>query len=384
MKELYMPETYQVGAYYFPNYHVDPRNEALYGKGWTEWELVKRATPRFAGHRQPRVPLWGYQDEADPQVFAQKIDAAADHGLDYFIFDWYWYNNGPFLNRCLEQGYLKAANRDRLKFALMWANHDWIDIMPLKRSQRDNPTLLYPGNVTLQTFLGMMDYIIDTYFRVPSYWTIDGCPYFSIYELYRVVQSMGGVDAARHALDVFREKTRAAGFPDLHLNGVIWGIQLLPGEQRVANPQELVTALGLDSVTSYVWIHHIDMPTFPETPYDYLLDAIKPYWQTARDSFGIPYYPNVTMGWDASPRTVQSDAFDLAGYPFIPTMSHNTPDAFKQALQAARQFLDSRPDQPKILNINAWNEWTEGSYLEPDTVHGMGYLQVIREVFRKA
>jgi hypothetical protein len=81
---------YQVGAYYFPNYRVDPRNEKRYGPGWTEWELIKQAKPRFPGHRQPRVPAWGYVDEADPKLMEQKIAAAADHGLDYWIFDWYW------------------------------------------------------------------------------------------------------------------------------------------------------------------------------------------------------------------------------------------------------------------------------------------------------
>ncbi|MEP6985573.1 MAG: glycoside hydrolase family 99-like domain-containing protein, partial [Chloroflexota bacterium] len=189
-----MTNPYEIAAYYFPNYHVDPRNEKLYGAGWTEWELVKHARPRFEGHYQPRVPQWGYEDEADPHVFARKIDAAADHGLTSFIFDWYWYNDGAFLNRGLEQGYLQAANRDRLQFALMWANHNWVDIFPLKRSQYENPLLLYPGQVSDQTFELMTDYIIETYFSQPSYWKIDGCPYFSMYELFRFIEGAGGID----------------------------------------------------------------------------------------------------------------------------------------------------------------------------------------------
>lgn len=55
-----MSSEYTIACYYFPNYHVDPRNEAVHGPGWSEWELVKRAEPRYPGHRQPRVPLWGY------------------------------------------------------------------------------------------------------------------------------------------------------------------------------------------------------------------------------------------------------------------------------------------------------------------------------------
>ena len=78
---------YQVGAYYFPNYHVDPRNEAVHGKGWTEWELVKRAEPRFAGHTQPKIPLWGCEDKARPDVMVRKIDVAATHGLHHWIFE---------------------------------------------------------------------------------------------------------------------------------------------------------------------------------------------------------------------------------------------------------------------------------------------------------
>ena len=87
---------FQVACYYFPDYHLgDPRLEELKGKGWTEWELVKAAKPRFAGHQQPKVPAWGYTDESDPKEMAQKIDAAADHGIDAFIFDWYYYDDGP-------------------------------------------------------------------------------------------------------------------------------------------------------------------------------------------------------------------------------------------------------------------------------------------------
>jgi hypothetical protein len=86
------------------------------------------------------------------------------------------------------------------------------------------------------------------------------------------------------------------------------------------------------------------------------------------------------MGWDSSPRTVQSDTFLNVGYPFTPTLANDTPDQFREALVAVKQRLDLRPG-PKTLNINAWNEWTEGSYLEPDTVHGMGYLEAIRDVF---
>jgi len=375
------PRRYQIGAYCFPNYHVYPRNEEGHGKGWTEWELVKRAEPRFPGHYQPRRPLWGYEDESDPRVFARKIDAAADHGLTHFLFDWYWYDDGPFLARCLEQGFLRAPNASRLGFALMWANHDWVEIHPAKLNT--TPPVLYKGAVTRATFDGMTDYIISKYFSHPSYWKIDGAPYFSIYELYRLVQGLGGVDPARQALGEFRRKTKAAGFRDLHLNAVTWGVQILPGEQQIKEPAKLLSHLEFNSGTSYVWIHHAQLPDFPVTAYAYAAKKAQEYWQRASGEIGLPYHPNVTMGWDSSPRTCQSDVFTNKGYPFMPTLGGGTPEAFMAALEAVKRFLDSRPDQPRIFNINAWNEWTEGSYLEPDTVRRMGYLNAIRDVFAR-
>jgi Glycosyltransferase WbsX len=124
-------DRFQIGAYYFPGFHSDPRVSVDHGPGWTEWELLKRAEPKFPGHRQPKDPLWGFEDESKSEVFSKKIAAAADHGLTHFLFDWYWYD-GPFLSGALDSGYLQASNNHRLKFALMWANHDWFDIQPAK------------------------------------------------------------------------------------------------------------------------------------------------------------------------------------------------------------------------------------------------------------
>ena len=85
-----MPKKIKVGCYYFPNYHgCDERNAVSHGSGWCEWELVKAAHPRFPGHNQPKRPLWGYEDESMPIVMKRKICVAQEHGIDYFIFDYY-------------------------------------------------------------------------------------------------------------------------------------------------------------------------------------------------------------------------------------------------------------------------------------------------------
>jgi hypothetical protein len=207
-------ERVQVASYYFGNYHPgDPRNEKNKGPGWSEWELVKAARPRFPGHQQPKVPLWGYEDESDPAVMAKKIAAAADHGVDAFIFDWYYYDDGPFLERPIANGFLKAKNNHRMKFAFMWANHDWQEIHPYKRGTPQK--LLYPGKVTPESFEKICDHLIKDYFHHPSYWKIDGKPYFSFYDLTKLLENFGSVEATRAALDGFRARAKAAGLPEV-------------------------------------------------------------------------------------------------------------------------------------------------------------------------
>ncbi|MCC5929194.1 MAG: glycoside hydrolase family 99-like domain-containing protein [Cyclobacteriaceae bacterium] len=368
-----------VAAYYFPNYHIgDPRNEALKGKGWSEWELVKTAFPRFEGHEQPKMPAWGYLDEKDPEVMALKIDAAADHGIDCFIFDWYMYDDGPFLNRCLDEGFLKAKNVNRIKFALMWANHDWVDIHPYTRGEPQK--LLYPGAVRADRFEAIADHLVQDYFTKSNYWRIDGKPYFSVYDVQKFVESFGSLEATKAAMDHLREKARVAGLPGVHWNLVVWGRPVLPVEKAPENTLELIRELGFDSSTSYVWIHHVALPE-PKTDFNYVRDAYFAHWDKANSEYGVTYYPNVTMGWDSGPRCDSASEWANVGYPFMHTIGNNSPENFEEALRLTKERLLSDPEGPRILNINCWNEWTEGSYLEPDTVHGMAYLEAVKRVF---
>ena len=370
-----------VACYYFPNYHThDRRNDSIKGNGWSEWELVKRAKPTYEGQHQPVVPSWGYTDEKDPAVMAQKIDAAADNGIDVFIFDWYYYNDGPFLNRALDEGFLGAPNTKKLKFALMWANHDWLDIHPY--TQGNEQKVLYPGTVTPETYDRICDLIIKNYFSKPNYWKVDGKPYFSIYDVQKFVENFGSVEAAKAAMDRLREKTVAAGFKGVHWNLVTWGNPVLPGEKAAQDTPGLLKRMGFDSGTSYVWIHHTPLPDQP-TDYMKAKDAYFAFWDKAKSEYPVPYYPNVTMGWDPSPRYVVRGAdSSVQNYLVTPTISNNTPANFRQVLAETRDRLLADPNGPRILNINSWNEWTEGSYVEPEQQYGMGYLEAIRDVFR--
>jgi hypothetical protein len=90
--------------------------------------------------------------------------------------------------------------------------------------------------------------------------------------------------------------------------------------------------LRIDSTTSYTWIHHVELAGFPESDYATLAGKSAEYWPLAAGAGSRPYFPNVSMGWDSSPRTCQSDVFTKSDYPFLPVVTRNTPEAFRESL----------------------------------------------------
>ena len=372
-----------VAAYYYPGTHPDPRWDKNKYPGFTEWDEIKAAKPRFPGHVQPKPPLWGYQNEAQPEVMAQKIAAAADYGVNAFIFDWYYYNDGPYLDDALDQGFLHATNNARVKFALMWANHDWYDIQGYNPAD-NNLKLLYPGKVTPATWDKICDLVIARYFKHPSYWLVDGKPYFSIYEMSQFLDSFGSIENARAAIDRFRAKVVAAGFPGLHVNAIVWGQPNLPGGKTPPGWPKLCRDLALDSLTSYTWVHHgsLDNGTFPTSDYVRGRQKYLSFWAHAKVDYAIPYFPNAMINWDNSPRAAaNADWSHPAGPTVNSVVTGNTPAAFRQSLEIIKRRLLAAPVQPKIVTINAWNEWPEGSCLEPTLQTGYGYLEAVKSVF---
>lgn len=370
---------FEIGCYYFPNYHTgDRRNTIVHGKDWSEWELVRKAVARFPGHRQPRIPLWGETDEKDPAVMARKIDAAAKAGIGVFIFDWYYYDDGPFLESALEKGFLNAPNRGGMKFCSMWANHDWYDIHPAPPTERK---LLYPGKVARETFEKVAEIHLSRYFPLPEYFTIDGAPYFSIYELTQLAASFGSMAETRRALADFKVAAKSAGFPDVHLDAIIWGQPILPGESTPKDPADFAVELGFDSVASYVWAHHF-YKNQQQNPYANMRRAYFDFWERTVRECPAEYFPNVTVGWDTAPRTMPDQPCDCMGsYPYGPVVVGNTPEEFALSLRMVRERYEKLCPRHPFISINSWNEWTEGSYLEPDTCCRSAYLDAIAGVF---
>jgi hypothetical protein len=228
----------------------------------------------------------------------------------------------------------------------------------------------------------MVEHIIAAYFGQPNYLTVDGKPWFSLYEIGNFIVGMGGVEQARDALAWFRSRVVAAGFPGLHLDAVVWGFGVLPTAITVDDPATLLTVLGFDNATSYVWIHHADMAEFrfPNADSRQLRDAAFADYEHLARTLPVPFHPNVTVGWDSTPRISADVPFVPGRYPFLPVFDQ-TPAEFEAALQRAAAFVEEHPTGHPIITINAWNEWTEGSALLPDDTNGFAFLEALKRVF---
>jgi hypothetical protein len=329
--------------------------------------------------------MLGCFDESDPSVAETQIALAASHGIDGFLVDYYWYDDGPYLQGALDGGLLAAPNASDVEFALMWANHELVDIFPYREPSNANAPRLKDGAIDRAAFERMVDHIVTHYFTRENYLKVNGRPWFSIYEIAGLLRGLGGLAATKDALDWFRSRVVEAGFPGLHLDVVVWGFGVLPTALTVADPCELLSAFEADSATSYVWIHHVDVDDFefPVASVAALRDGAFVKYEAYADTLPVPFHPNVTVGWDSSPRLAQKLPYATRRYPGTPTWDQS-PAEFEAALVQAREFIHHHGVAHPILTINAWNEWTEGSYLLPDTENGLAYLEAVQRVFGRA
>ncbi len=358
---------YYVAAYIWPSCHDDPlAREKLWPEGTGEWEVIKKGNPRFDGHYQPRQPLWGYELDNDPKVVEKWIDAATDHGVNVFVYDWYWYDEGPFLESALNDGFLKAGNNEKMQFYIMWANHDVKYNYWNVHRYKDNTGILWDARVDWENYRIIVDRVINQYFRRPNYFKIDGEPVFSIFSVNKLLESFdNSAEEARKALDYFRDEVKKAGFPGLHIQWNQGGGSVM-SEEAARQFANSVKAMGFNSVAMY------NMGGLDEDYIVYGTTSIRIREQMDA-ILDVPVFPCVSIGWDDTPRFPAKGIHDVVHY-------HNTPQSFAALLSRAKRYADSHPEQPRLITINAWNEWVEGSCLLPDMLNGFGYLEAVKEV----
>ena len=368
----------EVMAVYYPHWHQYPKGDEWFGADkWkqAEWAFCKDAKPRFPGQKCPLKPLYGFLDGKNPDDVAKEIDLASNAGIDVFLWDWYWYGGEMTMQESLEQGFLKAPNRMKMKFCIMWCYHDRVD------SFRDDPRqpkrMLMKLPRTKGDFLANVRYCLK-FFREPNYWYKDGKPFFSIYNAPDFVKDMGGPEKARTVLDEARAIAVEAGFKGVGFQG------MNPHWQR--GPQELADA-GFDYLGTY------SLADCPEAQaskkdgtclfqYADLVREVKRKWDLYSRT-DIPYIPSLAAGRDTTMRCRNEEPFPwkVIRYPYSPICQGNTPDLFQEALASAKRHAENDPKKPGAILIYGWNEYTEGGYIAPNNFDADGALRAVAAVF---
>ena len=352
---------FEVVAYNYPGWHSTPFMDNAFEKGWTEFEVLKNSKPLYPGHLFPKYPLWGYFNEATAEDSEREIQTAADFGIDVWMIDWYWFNGTMLFHEQLENGFLKARNRSRLKFAIMWAFDDWTNLFPARSP--DDAAVLLRQKTDEADMLRMVDYCIEHYFHQPNYWRIGGKLVLGIFNLGLLLKYLPP-EQFKRTLEKVRERVARAGLGDIHLQA---------SHGYDGHESELKT-LGFESATLY----HTFGLTYgggvpgSRVPYGEAALRTTRVWKESAAKVSVPFHPDCPVGWDDSARYGSKAAM----------VTQRTPDQYERLLRAAKHVSAASSAQPKVIFLSSWNEWTEDHVLLPDTVFGYSYLEAVRRTFR--
>ena len=343
-------------AFYLPQFHAIPENDAWWGPGFTEWRNVTRALPQFEGHAQPRLPgALGFYDLAAGDTMRRQVELAHEYGIGAFCFYFYWFNGQRLLDAPL-QAWLADRSLD-LPFCLCWANESWS-----RRWDGRADDILIAQDHGAEDDLAFIAHVA-AYLRDPRYLRVEGRPLLLVYR-------PGLLPDPKATATRWREYCRQQGIREIF-------IAYVQGFER-PDPAEL----GFDAA--------VEFPPNMETP-----AAV-----TASQSLINPEYRGEVLDWRELARTVA--ARDLPAYPLFPGVNtgwdneprrpgrgrvyvHASPRGYRDWLQRTIQSrLAATPAARRLVFINAWNEWAEGAVLEPDARLGHAWLEATRQALQRA
>jgi lipopolysaccharide biosynthesis protein len=355
-------------AFYLPQYHPIAENDRWWGTGFTEWTNVARARPRFRGHQQPRIPAdLGFYDLRVPEVREAQAELARAHGIHGFCYYHYWFNGKRLLERPFNE--VLVSGRPDFPFCLCWANEHWT-----RAWDGGDREILIGQNYGDDDDRAHIQSLIPA-LRDPRYIRLAGRPLVLIYR----TEIMP--NAARTA-EIWREEAHKAGVGDLYLArvesfspkpdprsiGFDAAIEFAPDWRKMVR-RKLRDAIGRAAYKLRVpneWYRDDCL-----TSYDALVQNM-----VAKPSADYPWFRCVTPGFDNSPRRRREAVIFLG----------STPAKYRawlgQTIQQAVRATPA-PDEPVVF-INAWNEWGEGNYLEPDLQWGLAYLEATRDALADA
>jgi hypothetical protein len=348
-------------AFYLPQFHPIPENDAWWEPGFTEWTNVAKARPRWRGHYQPHIPAdLGFYDLRLSDTREAQAALAREYGIEGFCYWHYWFNGRRILERPVDE--VLATGKPDFPFMLLWANENWTRIWD-GGSDHQLLTQEYSEDDDRRHIRALADTFAD-----PRYIRVDGKPVFGLYR----ASLLPDVAATMRR---WREEARAIGIGELYL------LRVDAHDPHRDDPR----LTGFDAAVEF----QPDINCFGEAHklplhtrlYNRLFRPSHParttelfsYEELAQLSAGrepVPYvrYPCVTPGWDNSPRR--------AVWPRV--FEGTSPDIYEWWLRRILERFTPPSPQENFVFLNAWNEWAEGNHLEPDLRWGHGYLEATR------
>ena len=346
------PKEVELLAFFLPQFHRIDENDQWWGLGFTEWTNVRRAMANFPGHVQPRVPAdLGYYDLLDPEIRLRQAALARAHGVTGFCYYYYWFQGRRLLEQPLDA--VLASLAPDFPFCVFWANEDWRRTWDGGRNE-----VLVAQRYSEEDDRAFIRALLPA-FRDPRYIRVLGQPLLLVYRCDTLPDPIGTFDAWR-ALCI-----EAGEMPPFIVTA---------DTAKGGTPLEV----GADASVAFP-PHRLESPTLRADPppglrADFagrLYDArsVAACAACAPEPDHLHFQTAVPM-WDNTPRRQRDGTILLNASP--PVFRASLRDCFLRA----RTML---PPGQRFVFVNAWNEWAEGAYLEPDTAHGRAYLEAALE-----
>jgi glycosyltransferase involved in cell wall biosynthesis/cell division protein FtsL len=334
-------------AFYLPQFHAIPENDNWWGKGFTEWTNTRKARPMFEGHYQPHEPHkdFGYYNLTSVEILKKQAVLAKQHGIYGFCFYLYWFSGKRLLEKPLDL-FLAHPEID-INFCLCWANENWTRVW----DGEDKEILIqqeYSEEDPFKFINDIKKYVIDT-----RYIRINGEPVVLVYNPSRIPNAKETFIAwKKHALETGIGKIQ------------IWITRAFDYTAENLNVADVVDAeLEFPPNMHHLVQNPIQHPTGKIFDYNEVVALYKQGMKSEERK--LPLFRTCMLGWDNVPRRV-SGWTTFAGFSL---------DAFFEWASLLVNEASKTPD--KIFFVNAWNEWAEGTYLEPDKKYGYANINTL-------
>ncbi|MGK0599177.1 glycosyltransferase WbsX family protein [Yokenella regensburgei] len=375
----------KIFCYYFPQFYSIPVNDFHWGAGFTDWDNVRNAEPLFDGHHQPRIPLnEKYYDQSKPEVIKEQVDLAQKYGIDGFNFYHYWFDGEITLERPMEN-FLNNKELN-IEFCITWANETWS-----KRWVGEDDVILYKQthkndkNIWRKHFNYLLEFWKDS-----RYLNVDGKPVFIVYNPHLI----------KHASEMFNcwnEWLSNECGKTLHLVGIQVSDVVLPEvyknysstlnfEPRYSYNSSEFKERGFFSGKIFQYLRYLPevilnpitklrhkLTSYEKVDYNSIWTAsIKNAVRRCHDNDSNIDFIGAFIDWDNTSRYKNKSKVYIGSNPGSFEVNFN-------------ELISKTDDDSKnrIFFVNAWNEWSEGAYLEPDSANGYKYLEAISRVKSK-